>query len=867
MLATYRLQLTPNLDFRAACDVIDHVSALGISHLYLSPIFEARSGSTHGYDLTDHTQIRAALGGDDGFREFVNTVRRSGLRLLLDIVPNHMAADAANPWWWDVLRHGRESTYADYFDICWSENDGRIVLPVLGASLDEILRAGEILLDRGSPFDASETVIRYRDRVLPVAPETLGRTARSNVAMPELLAAQHYELTFWRDGLRRINYRRFFDISDLVAVRVQDEKVFHAVHERVIELVEVDMIAGVRVDHVDGLHDPVAYLRRLRDALDRASQHSRRYRANIVIEKILSGEEQVQDSWPVSGTTGYEFANQTTRLFVDVSGFATIEADAIARGSCSRSYAQTMRQAKQFVFNDLFPAERDRLCALLLDVARARGDETLATSAMQRAIVDLTSCLDVYRTYITEDRLADADRTRIVHALNAASELSAGGDDDVRDALSLLRFTLLTGVTSTNRRIKDASLAFAAAWQMITGAVMAKGAEDTALYRHISLTSLNEVGGEPELPDDPVARFHQANVRRTAHWPQTMNATATHDTKRGEDTRARVSVLSEIADQWTAALDRWMDWHKPIHGHFNDSAAPCASDELLIYQSYIGIAPFPETESRDPAELARRLQQYMLKVGREAKLQTSWYDPDEQYEQAVRDFIEQLIVGKAGLQFRRDVVPILKVAAFHGAINSFAQVLLKVTSPGVPDFYQGTELWALTLVDPDNRQPLDLQRLTAARRELPDPGPARSSADADALRDLREHWPDGRIKMFITRRSLAARQAFADVFQSGEYVPLSARGEKAHHIVVFARRSDHQWIIVAVPRLSVSITGETGSWPLGRAAWADTALVLPELAPKRWIDQLTGASCATNHGQIELATAFELLPIALLVSE
>lgn len=725
--STYRLQLNRDFGFARAAGQAGYLAALGVSHVYLSPILQAVPGSSHGYDVTDHSLVSAELGGEDGFRAMASAFRAHDLRVIVDVVPNHMAIPAPeslNRQLWDVLKHGAGSPYAHWFDIDWDAGDGKMLLPVLGGPPDKIandLREGR------------DGTLRYFDHVFPLRPGTEG------LPPGELLDAQHYELADWRDASTRLNYRRFFDISTLIGIRQEEQDVFDETHRVLLRLYREGLIDGFRIDHPDGLADPRGYLRRLRDATDGAW---------VVVEKILARDEDLPADWPCAGTTGYDALALVDRLFTDPAGAAPLDrayADMIGRPP--PEFGDVAYQAKHEMASKTFAAEISRLLRLLPPDQRDR-----------EALIDRIAASRVYRTY----------------------ELT--GEFTIR-------------------------------YQQTTGPVVAKGVEDTAGYRWHRLVSLNEVGGDPDLLAVTPEEFHAAMALRVAAWPVTMTTLSTHDTKRQEDVRARLAVLSEIPDEWAAQV---ADWRAAMGGQLDGIDR---ETEYLIWQTLTGAWPIG----------GDRLGEYLTKAVREAKLRTSWTDPDEHYEQTVRRFADTVLAkGRAAEQIAHFV---MRISA-DARVNSLGAKLVQLTMPGVPDVYQGCELGAFALTDPDNRRPVDFGRRRDLLAALAALGAAAGGLDEE--------------KLLVTSRALRLRRDHPDWF-SGGYTALPADGPRAEHLVAFARGD----AVSVATRLPVGLRRLGG--------WGDTVL---NLGADMWRDMLTGTE---HESPILVADLLSSLPVALLV--
>ncbi len=870
--ASYRLQLHAGFGFREATAAVPYLAALGISHLYLSPILEAAEGSQHGYDVVDPEHVSRALGGDDGLRALVAAAHAARMSILLDIVPNHMSiAGRRNRWWLDVLENGASSAYAHYFDVDWTGNE-RVLLPILGERYGRALASGAVRVVR----DGSRFAVRAGDEMLPLAPRALGMLVRragerarndelqfvgdALVALPEahhhdadarrrrhrdktvlsrrlaalaadpavsralddelaamdptgldaLLEAQAYRLAHWSVAGSQLSYRRFFDITTLVAIRNEEPDVFDATHARVLELVGDGAIDGLRVDHVDGLRDPEAYLARLRA---RAGEHSpvsssQRGGASaaplwIVVEKILTAGETLPASWPVDGTTGYDFIEKLGGLFVDPDAepaltrlFEEITGERWDPGAASR-------RARLEVMADALHSELAHLGEL---AARACGaspacrDYTRAE--IETALAEIVAGYPTYRTYLKPDARNEVDRARIAAAVAAARDARPDLD---RDLLAFLEAALAFELTAPD------ALALAATAQQTTGAIVAKGDEDTVLYRQVRLASRCEVGGELRcFAHAP----HAVHAALAGGRPRSLLATSTHDTKRGEDVRARIAAISERPAEWAAAVRRWQA-RGERHGRVDPVFA------YLWWQELVGAWPLPLERARAHAR----------KAAREARRRTSWRQPDAGYEAALERFVDG-VYGDADLI--ADVARFSALLAPLGDRNSLAQLLIKLAAPGVPDFYQGCELRDDSLVDPDNRRAVDL----IARRDR-----LRWIADASA-RAVVDTGDLGTMKLWTIRRALALRARDPARF-TGAYRPLAATGPHAHRVFVFARGDE---LIAVVPRLTARADG-----------WRDSALELP---PGQWRDALSDR--VHGGGSRPLGELIGAFPIALL---
>ncbi len=745
-VATYRLQLTPTFGFDAAAAVVGYLADLGISHLYLSPIFEAVLGSTHGYDQTDPTRLRAELGGDEAFNRLVAAARTSGLRILLDIVPNHMAAHHRNPWWFGLLRHGAESEFNRYFVVDWESNDGRVVLPVLGASLSEVIACGELTLQRD---DSGTPYLRYFDKHFPLRDDVpLTPASESAEGLGALLARQHYELACWRDGLQRINYRRFFDIADLAGLRTEDQTVFDATHAKLLFLVAAGSIDGVRVDHIDGLRDPLQYLQRLHTALTAAAPSG--LRPLILIEKILASGEQIPAGWPVDGATGYEFLAAAATAMVDPAGLPVLRHHAAQLRAGVHNFHALSISCKEEVAETLLSPELTRLGRSARECLRT-CDQPCDDADLRRALIAISTRLGVYRTYADDNGLSAADTARIRHAADAAAASLPPGPST--HACSMIRDLLSLSGPFERGHPRDLALATLRQWQQFTGPLAAKGIEDTALYRDAACVALNDVGTEPvdASPHGGAAGLLTLLAAERVERPFAMNATDTHDAKRSEDVRARLAALSHMPERWNAVLDEGISSLSDID---SDARTPSARDLSLIVHA--ALAMWPGNDEQALQTLTPRIQAYIVKASREAKLSTSWTNPAADYETACTQAVEALLRGPQCADVRQSLSAMSQISRPLAARLSIASVMLKALFPGTPDWYQGSECRVIALVDPDNRRPVDYGNARDLLAEVQeswhrDPRTAAAEGLADADTD--------RAKLFVTARVLAVRRA------------------------------------------------------------------------------------------------------------
>ncbi len=874
---TYRLQLRPGFGFAEASVAAAYLVRLGVSHVYSSPYLQAALSSEHGYDVVDPRRVNVELGGAAGHRRFCAALGELGLGQVLDIVPNHMAIPGAqNPWWWDVLENGPASRYARNFDVDWEPPEAylrnRILVPILADHYGRVLEAGHIRLERvGGSFR-----IRYYDHVLPVAPpslepllaaaatrarsselaflagaasrlppsfatdqasmvrrhrdkevlrrllarlvaeeprvaaaldEVVARTNADVEALDALVSVQNYRLAHWRAAGRDLGYRRFFDVTGLIGLRVEDEQVFADTHGLIMRWLAEGVLDGIRVDHPDGLYDPVEYLTRLRAATPRGW---------IIVEKILSSQERLRLDWPVDGTTGYDFLNLVAGVFVDPQGEAALTALNTEVTGEARPFAAVARECRLLVLRDTLGSELNRLTALFLDICEGhRRHRDYTRHELHEALREVAAGLPVYRTYTRAAAgiIAPEDEAAIEEAVGAARAARPDVDPDLFGFLESILRLRVPGTLETD---------FVMRFQQLTGAVMAKGVEDTSFYRYLRLVSLNDVGGDPGRfglsPED----FHTANAQRLELSPATMLTTSTHDTKRGEDVRVRISALSEIPEAWAEAVGRW----RGTMARLGRGARLDGATEYLLFQTLVGTWPIDR----------ERLTSYMIKASREAKTRTSWTAPDDAFERAVGRAVGRLLGDPA---FVGDLESFLGPIVAAARISSLSQALLRLTAPGIPDTYQGTELWDLSLVDPDNRRPIDF----ALRDRLLGELEAGLSHDAILAR-----WDEGLPKMWTIRQVLRLRRERPELFDArGSYQPLLAAGPRAGHVIAFARGGG---AVTIAPRLTLTLGGD----------WQSTSLPLPD---GRWRDELTGAT--HRGGERQLSDLLAAFPVALLV--
>jgi (1->4)-alpha-D-glucan 1-alpha-D-glucosylmutase len=668
------------------------------------------------------------------------------------------------------------------------------------------------------------------------------------------LSDQAYVLAFWQTANQEINYRRFFTISDLVGLRVEDPITFEAVHAIALRLASKGMVNGLRVDHIDGLRDPLGYLRRLQERAH-PEAGSRGRDLYLVVEKILSEGEGLPTEWPVHGTTGYDFLNAVNGLFVEENNLPQLEGIYAEFINERINFSDLAYRKKKQVMDSLLAVEMRTLGRYLgILAAQDRYARELPRHELTRALVEVTACLPHYRSYIRGFEVKAQDRLPIETALREAHERNAKIDPTcfafLREVLLLLPKPHLLPEQRESR------LAFVMAWQQFTGPITAKGVEDSALYVYNRLVSLNEVGSSPQCADVSLAAFHAFLQKRHQKWPFGMNATMTHDAKRAEDVRTRISVLSEVPNEWKRCLNNWSQWNEPMCREAKGVRVPERNEETLLYQTLIGSWPVGEPVGDS---YTRRIQDFMVKAVREAMVHTRWTVPNLDHENALVDFIENTLRDTPDNRFLNDLRRFADRVAYHGALNSLSQLVVKVASPGVADFYQGSELWDLRLVDPDNRQAVDFKTMGKLLGS--------QNRKEESLPDLLRCWRNGRIKMHVTQRGLRFRQGNGSLLLKGVYLPLQVTGAHRDGVIAFGRRYRGEWAVVVAPRFTVRLGGrDSGS--LAARGWKDTSVSLPKDSPRQWTNTLNGERISPREsGEIRLEELFENFPVSLLSNQ
>ena len=894
-LSTYRLQFSSHFRFVDAMAIVPYLSDLGVGAIYSSPYLRARPGSEHGYDVVDHNTLNPEIGTNEEHRAFIDTAQRHGLGHILDFVPNHMGISGiANPWWSDVLEWGQQSPFAKFFDIEWhpqrADLDGKVLLPFLGDHYGQALESGQLI----AKFDPTRRtfVVSYYDLSFPLTPPSYApillhaaekasapvasalrdlasnfslnghagdvrsrslrekeKLARVILESPEaadaindalahcnlhrILEAQHYRLASWRVSLHEINYRRFFDINDLAALRVEDAEVLAQTHRFIFQMIAEHRLQGLRIDHVDGLFNPGAYCRLLRERAAVLDQP-----LYLLVEKILARFERLPKDWTVDGTTGYDFMNDANELFVNPRSELTFDRIYASFGGEKEQFEDVMYAAKQNTMRNVLSSELTLLTHSLFKIALSDVRSSDFTyEGLRDAIAAVVAWFPVYRTYISGEKIEEEDKRFIEWAVLQAQKRSRLLDDSVFPFIAdILTRKILELPHSTYNPAEVVH--FTMKFQQYTAPVMAKAVEDTAFYRYVRLISLNEVGGDPRRFGTSTSTFHRHNAARAQDFPRAMLATATHDHKRGEDARLRIDALTEMPGRWRRTL-RIFDSLARQGTLAGSLPGPSAKDKYALYQTIVGTWPsdWLNGEGRPPAEklevYVERVCEWFRKAMRESKLRTSWTRPDTEYEEGALGFVRHLFDSPASRIFLRELQALLHDVAVVAMISGLAQTTLKLTSPGIPDVYQGCELWDFSMVDPDNRRPVDFGLRARLLSELRTRLEAENQLEFAG--ELLRAWPDGRVKMFVLWRLLQLRKRYANVFLSGSYRRLGVAGRHRASIVAFERER----IITIAPRLIYPVLRRNGS-AFPELGFGNEYVSLPRKFPRRFTNVFTG---------------------------
>lgn len=915
--ATARLQFHAGFTLDDATALVDYFARLGVSHLYASPLTRSRPGSRHGYDVVDPTGINPELGGEAALERLVAALRANDMGLILDIVPNHMAVSDANPWWRSVLEWGQFSPYADYFDIDWAVEDpllhGRVLAPFLGRDYAQVLEDGELQLD----FDAAQGgfSISYFDNHFPLSPASyadilhcsddhqlnqlavrfaalegnrLGpnkapalqrelarlcaaadcrqRVVQAMAAfdvaavgttgpMHALLECQHYRLANWRTAADEINWRRFFDINELICLRVESHPVFEATHTKIFDLVERGLIDGLRIDHIDGLADPRAYCRKLRRRIAALRGTEIGHRFPIYVEKILGGDETLPADWQVDGSTGYEFMNQISLQQHAAEGEAPLQRFWVAETGRPADFLQEVHDARHQVLTHSLAADFETVARGLMGLARAEtATRDMTFNGIRRALMALIAHFTVYRTYAAACGRSQQDQHYFQQAVDAASRQLSPADVAILHQLDrwLGGEPLRQVVPGPERQRRQSLLR---RFHQLTSPAAAKAVEDTAFYRSGVLLSRNDVGFDPEHFSAPQRAFHSANANRSRDYPRNLLATATHDHKRGEDTRARMAVISERTAWYIDRVRHWQQLAAPLRRVVGDIHAPSPADELMLFQTLLASWPLNlESNDRDGVQAYHdRVAGWQEKALREAKLISSWSAPNLEYETACRDFLSGLLLDDQYGSLRAAIADAAHALAPAGALNSLAQCLLRLSAPGVPDLYQGTEFWDFSLVDPDNRSPVDYATRSTAL------------TSSCCARERLAGWRDGRIKQWLLARVLGWRKAHPTLFSHGRYLALETCGTHAQQVCAFAREQDGHAVLIVVPSRAAHLLGDADLPWVPAEHWGDTAVLLPDHLQGRTLGNiLAGEPVRMNGDRIAVSALLAHLPVGFI---
>ncbi|ASB51169.1 malto-oligosyltrehalose synthase [Alkalitalea saponilacus] len=907
-VSTYRIQFNKNFSFADAKEQVEYYNLLGIGSVYAAPVFEATPNSLHGYDVVNPHRVNPELGDEKEFRSLSSSLKKRRIGWIQDIVPNHMGYNHHNKWIWDVWEKGEKSLYASFFDIDWNHPlcEGKLMIPVLGHSIEDAINSGSLSLQ----WKNHRFSIVYHEHLFPVnyktfvglmkmddgdMPTSIGRiisrfpksetepesdflnnewakfkeqlsqlseknsdvtdflkqvaknVTNSSQLLTEIINQQHYELCCWKETEKRINYRRFFTVNDLICLRMNDKSVFDYYHEIIEYWQHKSWIDGFRIDHIDGLYNPGEYLHRLRQQIG-----DDKY---LVVEKILEEGEELPPNWPVQGTSGYDFLGLVNNLLTRQENYEKLQSFYNYITDNNKEPREIISEAKSFILSKRMGGEWDNLTETFISSGLVDDDklDQLGRNSIRDAIGAFLMEAPVYRLYSEHLPLEGKDRVIVEGMFSGALDKNPG----LKEALIILKSLFLEGGDSSEVKNQIANRFFMRCMQF-TGPLMAKGVEDTTMYRYNAFITHNEVGDAPDAHGITIEQFHKAMENRRESWPLSMNTTSTHDTKRGEDVRARLNVISEMPEQWLTQVAVWMKMNKPFKREMKGLEVPSVSEEYFIYQTMVGVMPFNQKVT---SFFISRLDEYMVKSLREAKLNTNWSTPDESWEEAVIDFIHKILDDEHG--FLQSFLPFQDKIAAWGINNSLAQLALKGTCPGVPDIYQGTELWDLSLVDPDNRRPVDYSLRHILLRSMID----RQMRDPEVfLQSLLNDRQSGSIKLWLTHRLLQLRKENKTLFNEGTYLPLEVKGKYIKHVMAFARQHGNAWAVTIVPLYLASIFKRDEVLYPENIDWKDTQVILPDDTPEDWHHVFSGLTMSVS-GSVSLNELFKHGPVGLLHAE
>jgi malto-oligosyltrehalose synthase/4-alpha-glucanotransferase len=841
-VSTYRIQFHKEFSFKDFEKIISYLKELGVATVYASPIFESVPGSVHGYDVTHPHRINPEIGTAEDFETIQNVLKETGIGWLQDIVPNHMGFHSNNQWLMDVLEKGKESDYASFFDIFW--NKGKLMVPFLGNTLEEVVEKGELQIAN----EGGKPVLKYYDAVYPLNKESVEQVNETGLEtinndksqLLQIAEAQHYRLCHWQETDSEINFRRFFTINGLICLNIQDKNVFDHYHQLIKEWLQKGYVQGLRVDHIDGLYDPTEYLNHLRQLAGQDTY--------VVVEKILEPHEGLPTGWPLQGNTGYDFLSIVNNLFTNKKSEAAFNTFYRQLTKDRKSIHQQIHDKKAYILYEHMNGELENLYRLfkqqnLFDkrvLSRIHPDE------MKTAIGELLIQCPVYRYYGNSFPLSGEEASALQNIFNRIKENGTAQ----KEAVEILEIALLHKPHEGDSEYNERVLPFYQRCMQFSGPLMAKGVEDTLMYTYNHLISRNEVGDSPESFGHTIEAYHQMMIERQETWPLSMNGTSTHDTKRGEDTRARLNVLSDIPEEWFAAVNEW----RKLNADLKTNGYPDANDEYLIYQSLVGHYPMPGESDENFSD---RLSAFLEKALREAKRHSNWTTPNEEYESATIHFAKALL--DKNKPFWKSFETFLNKIIDHGIINSISQVALKFTSPSLPDVYQGCELWNLSFVDPDNRRPVNYVQCAEWLSEI------KTLEAANKFADLWNERYSGKIKLWLTYQLLQIRKRYKELFHIGDYVPLKTEGKYKDHILAYARRYKETIIVTAIPLHTAEITATQDSED-SKIDWQDTKIIFSEEMIGE-IENLLDENRYADAKSLSADDLFKQFPIAILKSQ
>lgn len=882
--STYRIQFSPYFTFGDALQLVTYLKELGISHVYSSPIMEAVPGSVHGYDVTDFSRIRQELGGEADFKKLNKTLRENGIGWVQDFVPNHMAMDTRNPYIRDILEKGRGSPFAGFFDIDWDHpafSGGKLCLPFLEKPYYTELKSGSFSFGLGNGI-----VLMYKDIEIPVSRSSYQLLLGSDLAAKALqmfqetedgsvlprpreyitdleemileisekleisgkdinlvdsvVSMQNYSLRYWRSTAYETNYRRFFAVNGLICLREEDPEVFGKVHEKLLSLIRSGDVDGIRIDHVDGLFNPEGYLRNLREAAGDLY---------IIVEKILEQDESLNEDWPIQGTSGYDFLGRVTSLMCPVQNSHNL--DTVYRDFSGYNYEESsiIYSSKLNAIDKLFPAVLDSITSSFWKgISKLPYGRDSTFHGMRDAIREILAHTPVYRTYITRGDPSGKGLT----LLNSIIQVSRGFRPDLSSYFDAIEMFI-----SQYNKLQDAGIAIQILQQYMP-AILAKSVEDTLLFTYNRLISLNDVGINPFHAPNSVASFHDFNTSRMQNTPLSMNALSTHDTKLSEDIRARISVLSEIPLEWNKTVQYWHNTNSRYSAGNNGGLCPSKNEEYYIYQLLLGSYPFSDGEH---GKYKERLLGHLIKSIREAAVSTNWEKPDHSYEKQYTDFVNALLDHSLNAEFVEDFMRMHSLVSFHGFLNSITQKILQMTSPGIPDTYQGTEIWNFNFVDPDNRRKVNFRNINDLHRKVM----TEFALDRGVVGRYLNEYADGRIKLLVTSVILNLRRNNPDLFLKGSYLPILVEGPFSDNLVAFSRSFGKVSLLVVVPRLTTSL-GRM-QLPVGKSIWSGNFVIIPKTLSGSFEDVFTGrVQKPVEGGRIEIGELFSDAPFSVMIS-